>query len=363
MVKTSRTILSIALAAATLGSLNTISFADNYVGNVNEFDTLDEYIEYCVPRHIYAQNLDVGDSIEYSNPVAIYDFEQNTIIGSEIFLIDDGKIIGKMEIYGENGDYTSYFDTTITDEIIDAFNEGDHVAIGSYEHSLLLYSDSDGFSFVDGVESNTVPDYIPAELYSISAQDSVLVEYESLLNAQIGIPSENMYSVNSIASPSVPVTHVHNSTTYDSNGQCWASCVAMKVNYHNGYSITSNKVYEDLTSAGIDFSTNGTQKALTYYNYPNYVRTGTAMTPANVATQIVNGKPIIMHISNGTYQHAVIIYGIVLDYSSSTYNIDDPNYTTVRSIVHSTTLNTLSTSINSYYSLGYYYSQWYNSFY
>lgn len=257
-----------------------------------------------------------------------------------------------MDIYESGHNYTSYFDTTITDEIINAYTNGDQIAIGGFENSLLLYSDSIGFSLVDGVESGDTPLNVPVELSSISVRG--------------GVPSSYIIPY-SIANISLDVSHVHTSTTYNSAGQCWASCVAMIINYHFSPDpkIESDTVYKDLDSAEIDYSTNGTQTALSYYGYTYYTRTGNAMRPGDVATQLKNDNPVIMHISNasGSLTHAVVIKGIILDTSSSTYSIDDPNYKSTRTIVHTTNMGVVNSTIQEYKSLTYSYTKWYNSFY
>lgn len=338
------------MAITTLAISTNISATQPVDDTFNEITNLDDYLEFSIPRHIYAQRMEIGDEVQYSNPISLYNFEDNTIIGNEIFIISDGEIVGKMDVTYIDGEYNSCFDTSINDNINYAYINEEPIAIGGYQNSLMLYTSSNGFSYVDGVEGNQEPNQAPTELSSIEIRNSV---------------SLNICMPYSIADISLPVSHVGNSTTYNSSGQCWASCVAMKINYEKGNSLTSDDVYEDLTANNIDFSTNGTQKALTYYGYSDYTRTGTAMRPGDVATQLMNDHPIIMHIKNssGTSLHAVIIKGIVMDTSSSTYTVDDPNYSSTRSIVHNTNMGVVNQTISSYTSLNKIYTKWYNTFY
>ena len=316
------------------------------------FNTLDEYIEYSIPRHLYAQQIETSNMLTYSNPISLYDFSSNTIVGSEIFLIDNGQLIGKMDVYNSDDDYSSYFDTNITDEMVDAYTNGDKIAIGSFENSILLYTDSEGFSFVDGLDNNNIPIKSPTELSSIIEEGTV---------------SSDFILPYSIATYNLSVPIVDNSNTYDSSGQCWAAAVAMKINYHKGLNLTADSVYEELTDANIDFSTNGTSKALKHFGYSNYVNSYSAMNSGDVALALKDDKPIIMHIANKSNEnsaitHAVVISGIVLDVSSSTYTIKDPNYSTARTLNTSNNPNVENTTIH-YVSVGYTFIKWYNTFY
>lgn len=337
-------------AITTLAISTNISATQSVDDAFNEITNLDDYLEFSIPRHIYAQRMEVGDEVQYSNPISLYNFEDNTIIGNEIFIISDGEIVGKMDVISIDGEYNSCFDTSINDNINYAYTNDEPIAIGGYQNSLMLYTSSNGFSYIDGVEGNQEPNQVPTDLSSIEIRNSV---------------SLNICVPYSIADISLPVSHVDNSETHDYLGQCWASCVAMKINYEKSNSLTSDDVYEDLMANNIDFSVNGTQKALTYYGYPDYTRTGTAMRPGDVATQLMNDHPVIMHIKNssGTNLHAVIIKGIVMDTSSSTYSIDDPNHSSTRTIVHNTNMGVVNQTISSYTSSGNVYTKWYNAFY
>lgn len=253
-----------------------------------------------------------------------------------------------MEIYNENNHFSSYFDTIITDEIIDAYANGYDVAIGTFEKSVFFYSDMTGYSFVDGLEDENNPVQIPTQLSSISL-DGV-------------ISLENYVIPYAIATHKLSVPFVSNSNTYDANGQCWAASVAMKLNYHKSLNLTADSVYEKLTKAGIDFETNGTTKALDYFDYDNYCSTS-SMTSGDVALALGDEKPVIIHISDkNNVKHAVVISGIVLDVAGSTYSINDPNYSYTRSFNTTTNPTTQNSSI-SYKSVGYTFTKWYKSFY
>ena len=312
------------------------------------FNTLDEYIEYSIPWHLYAQQMETSEILEYSNPIALYDFANNTVVGSEIFLIDNGQLIGKMDVYDDNGSYSSCFDTNITEDISNAYFNNNEIAIGGYDKSVLLYTDEKGFTLVDGLENDNAPTNIPTELNKIIIAGNV---------------STDFVMPYSIATYSLNVSHVDNSNTYDSGGQCWAAAVAMKLNYHKSLNLTADLVYENLTSAGINFSTNGTDKELMHYGYSDYIWNNSALSSGDVTTALMNKKPIIIHISTSNgITHAVVISGIILDVSSSTYTICDPNYKSTRTFNMKTNPNVVNTSI-SYPSVGYNFTTWYYTYY
>lgn len=77
----------IACVALSITSMNTSILAEEADDNIYQFNTLDEYIEFSVPRHLYAQQIDVSDTVEYSEPISLYNFSDNTVVGSEIFLL------------------------------------------------------------------------------------------------------------------------------------------------------------------------------------------------------------------------------------------------------------------------------------
>lgn len=346
-MKKSNKIISLLLAVFMLIAISSVQVSAVSDENVT-FDTLNEYIEYSIPQHIYAQQIITSNLLVYSKPIIIYNFSNNEVVGTEIFIFDNDKMIGKMEIYIENNSFTSYFDTNITNEMTEAYANGYDVAIGTFEKSIYFYSSIMGFSVVDGLNDVNASINTPSQLSKITLDGSVYLE--------------NYIMPYAIATHTLNVPFVSNSTTYNSNGQCWAASVAMKLNYHKNLNLTADSVYEKMTKAGIDFDTNGTVKALNYFGYTDYSSTS-SMSSGDVALALGDKKPIIIHISDkNNVTHAVVISGIVLDVSGSTYSINDPNYSKIRSFNTTTNPTTQNSSIN-YKSVGYTFTKWYKSFY
>lgn len=318
---------------------------------INKQSKLKEYMSFCIPRHLYAQRIDCKGNVSYSEPIPFYNFETGDVIGEEVFLINDDVIIGKMIITKDEHEYSSCFDTTISKEIVDAFQNKKRIAIGGYGNSVWLYTEDEGFSFIDGIANDLNSRTTSLELNTISINGSTSGELD-----------EN--TLRSIAEVQRNVHHVHTSTTYEDEGECWAACVAMLTNYHGlTSSLSADGVYEDLDGDNIDYEYDGTYIALNYYGY-SCTETGSYMSPHDVSMRLVDNNPIIMHIKNSlNVMHAVVIQGIVLDYQSSTYTIDDPNFTNDQTIVQNTFALTASSTFTTYTSGGHNYTTWYNSYY
>ena len=311
------------IAVSTLAT--SVSAEDNF--EPLTFNTLDEYIEYSIPRHLYAQQMETSEVLEYSNPIALYDFTDNTVVGSEIFLLDNGQLIGKMDIYGDSNNYSSYFDTYITDEMREAYINEKSIAIGGYENSIFLYTNTSGFIFIDGLKSDNMPNTPPTELSKVTIGGNVLSYFPMTY---------------SIATVNLSVPHVHNSTNKSANGQCWAAAAAMIINYHSGSKLDADSVYDELDKYKASYTT---PNALSYLGYSNYSSVNGAMTSGDVTSTLQNDKPVIMHISRTGGKHAVVICGITLDVSSSTYKINDPNFTEIKTLVTNVNPSTVNSVI------------------
>lgn len=315
-------------AAVTLTSIACPpAYAENndYDNEILQFGSLEEYIDYSIPRHLYAQSILIDGTLSYSNPVALYNFSDNSIIGSEIFIFDDDRIIGKTEVYNGESGYISMFDTYIPDDLLSAYCDGQQIAMGYFEEDLLMYTVSDGFVHIDGLEScdlakSALP--VPQELSAITIW---------------GITSPDFAIPYSISRISLDVKHVHNSTKEDKYGQCWAACLAMKLNYQKGLNLDADTVTAvcksdvSLQEKGGSVGANPVSPDITaMYNYYGYAVTtvNDAISHGDVYYALADGKPLVISIHNtdtDDYGHAMVIKGIILDGSSSTYMLDDPN--------------------------------------
>ncbi len=325
-------------ATGTSNSLSTSTYAD--------ISPIKEYIESCVPYHIVAQNITTDPYVTYCEPIPLYNFNDFTTLGYETFIIDGDEIIGKMDIY--TGDkYTSLFDTQITDEIAAAYENGTELAIGYYNDSLLIYTEENGYSLVDGIYSGC-----PIEAPSMSMIIST--------NRQI---SSSTHSRAYLGSKVLNITHVPNSTTYNSSGQCWAACCAMVLNYKIGTSLTADIIYKLMTDNGLSHHS---PDAYDYFGYSYTIQRDVtpdcgAMSSNEVWNQINNqNRPVSITVKNpsSTNSHQVVICGMTVDSSYTTYTIDNPNTATKQTF----TIDGNPTTISEDISYGNY-TKWYQSIY
>ncbi len=338
--------------------LNTsvLTSAENVsVSQVDTSETIKEYLDICIPRYMAIHGIEMDATISYSNLIPLYDFNSFSFMGYETFVIDDGELIGKVDIY-VNNELGSMFDTNITKEMQEAFDSNGALAIGYYDDSLLTYTLENGYSLVDGLYTG-YPTETP-EVYSISCSNIKLsskpVEYSWL------------------GSKYLDIEHVPNSTKVDPSGVCWAACAAMVLNYKMDTSLTADKIHNKLTELG---KSRNTASAFDYYGYTPYTKQTSvtpergAMSADEVWDQISRDRPIVIYLEGSKpsdtdptkeeiIYHGVVIRGIYIDSGYTTYTIDNPNTVKEQYITVKGNPNTVSESIK----LGRYY-KWYQSLY
>lgn len=77
-MKKGKIIISLLLVVFMLVGVSSIQVTADY--DDLAFDTLNEYIEYSIPRHIYAQQIPTSNTLMYSRPVPLYDFSNNSVV-------------------------------------------------------------------------------------------------------------------------------------------------------------------------------------------------------------------------------------------------------------------------------------------
>lgn len=302
----------------------------DYIGNEAYVRTsLNDYLEYSLPRHLYTHSFDVIGMLSYSKPITLYNFDDNSVIGSEIFVFDDRGLIGKAEIYNTEDGYVSYFDTYITDDLFTAYQSGEEIAMGYVNGNLFMYNASVGYVYIDGFKKYDLPQETPEELTAITIWGETPADFA----LSYGVATANLN-----------VKHIHNSTTYFADGECWAACIAMKLNYQLGYNLDTDTVFEKAYDLGLvtwDFSDSSIvnipveDEPEVYRHYGcNVSATSSRMTHSEIFNILRSNKPIAMSMNNNGSEigHEVIIKGITMEASGSTYLVDDPNHTSQKSL-------------------------------
>lgn len=323
--------ISIFAVALSFFAFPTVYAQDIYSDDETvEFNTLDEYIEYSIPRHLYSHSLVVNGTLSYSKPVMLYNFENNSVIGSEIFIFEDNELLGKTEVYETEDGYVSAFDTYITDDLFSAYQSGEEIAMGYINSNLFMYNDSNGYVYIEGFGKYDLPLETPQILNTITVWSNT--------SPDLGVPYATLASVK------LDVRHIDNSTTYNSNGSCWAACVAMKLNYQMKWNLDADTVFEaaddwkltlwEFGSTDLSVTLENEGEVFRKYGY-NVNETATHMTHSEIYNILKNNKPlaISMNMNNSANGHQIIIKGLTLESASSTYFVDDPNYLEEKSFV------------------------------
>lgn len=286
-----------------------------------KFGTVEEYIEHNIQSHLYAHSVTIEGALKYSEPIALYNFDNNSIVGSEIFIFDGDLIIGKTAVYDTDNGYVSTFDTYISNDLYSVYQSGEKIAMGYTNNSLLMYSTNYGYVYVDGNKIYDLPHDTPQELNAITICGEASPEYE--------VPY-------SFASIKLDVTHIGRSETYNKKGECWASCLAMQLNYHNNLNLTADKVLENCIRNKIgsynsenNYVVNIDQEIDAYNLYDYSVTRVDSITHSDVVFTLKDNKPLAISINNTNFPnnsgHKILIKGITLNSFSSTYIFDDPD--------------------------------------
>lgn len=333
--------VAILTAIMTTSSVSAYSINDN--ANIESGESLDSYLNMCIPKYISAQNVQFDGILSYSKSIALYDFEKCEIIGNAVFVLDDGEPIGKIELFQDQDGFSSTFDTAITDDIKNAYEHGDEIALGYYGDNILLYSTEYGYDYIDGVGVSEYPSYVPANLNE--AEMSCLLNPYAVQVATV------------LGSRSLNVRHVHN-ITVSSVGQCWAACAAMLSNYCHDTDYDAYDIYNIAESNGVDHHSSDVFTELGY----SYTIVNGVMSPNDIFTQLSNGRPISISIkrTDRTATHSVVICGIVLEHNLSTLTVNDPNYSALKSFVINVAPTSKTNSINY---LNNTYDYWYKCIY
>lgn len=290
--------------------------------------SLESYIEHVLQNYLYGY--ETGIQIGYSNPIPYIDFSTGNCISDCFFVFGGDTIIGRLFVNNSEGKFSSTFYGQDNTELQSAFDNNLEIAIGCYNNNVISFTEENGYSLVDGVFEELYPSSFPQRTEIIFKEKSISVPINTLaLNSE----SRKILSVPVVANdPSLGT----------GAGICWASCVAMKMNYQKGlhleasdvYYATANKMHDmgiDSDPLGIPSNIKWAYEAYSYsVTYKN-----SAVTPNEIFGMLSLNKPVQISISGTdssgeTVGHAVIIYGIAISDSSSsntdiTLYIKDPN--------------------------------------
>lgn len=313
-------------------------------------ESKEQYINRIILNHLFWY--ESKDQLGYSNEIPYWNFSTNSIVNNCYFVFDGDQIIGELFVTDSNGEFSSTFREMDCAELQNAYDKNIGISIGNYCKNVVLFTESTGYTYVDGMFEIQFPDDFSGTTTVISREKSVMAQVEPL--AQRASASKML---------GVPVVG-NDSSLGNGEGVCWASCVAMKMNFQNKLHLDASDVYyatrNKMHALGMDSEPTGTPSIITLaykeYGYSvNYK--SSAVTPNEVLGFLSMNKPVQISISgtrNSTgspVYHAVIIYGISIANTSSsntdiTIFIKNPNVDRKESVSYTGNPNKIKASIN-----------------
>lgn len=340
MTKARKTLALLAAALIAVSTSTTSAFAENITQNEYEqrndkkVESVEEYATKVISNHLYSQQCKYED-LQLSNIFDIY-YPNGTASDYYVgFVTSNEKIIGELAIKHEDDTFYSSFGYTsypIVDKYINSGEpvafvaNGAELAITNGKNYETIYTDPYEVPFMDMKDCVTALNKCGAYLSTIDEK------------FDIEIASISSYSATYHSNVSI----VPNSTTYNSSGQCWASCVASKAMKENNVwgTLTSDIVYHgvELAYGSVGSGKTRYQRGIGKYcgGAANTNTTEEVFGFSTVQSK-TNGNVIIMRVvntSDSTKKHAIILegYDITDLITGSTYTIMDPNKTSYKTI-------------------------------
>lgn len=315
-----------------MGSLLGVNTCTNVVINAEEkgIDVMTEYALSVMPCYIYANSI-VMENEYMSDCFAVYDVDNNEIDHYIYFLLNEDIAIGLLSVYDDGDEFNSSF----------SLLDGTNIDEGSF---LQLYLNEDGLFAREGEEDF----FLCGQDYS-GKEDGLLAIPAIELESSYQITLSGMSRAN--ASYSIPVSYVANATTSSGKGLCWAACIASRVNYESGLTLTAKRIYSDANRATAAGKPSGLPEGTTSwmeYTYNLYGISATstdALTMERLVKLIESDTPVIFNVfrteGGETYGHAVLMKAYyILSSSSCVYMFMDPNISSSVSVVVSATAQT-----------------------
>lgn len=301
----------------SINPIFTASASDISHDILQEAQSFDSFVVEAIHEHLTGQGIIVDGELNYSDPIALYDFESFELIGSEVIILEDNKYLGKMEVYSKEAGYTSIFDTYLPDEIKEIILTEANASFGFVNDNLLFYSSDTGYVLADGLYEYEEPETAPPIVTEIY--------FDNPLNF---IPSS---STRSIATIELDVEIVPNETV-DGRGLCVYAATAMLLNYHGyGPGLTASQLYNEAKMLVPNATGDSRRVTAVFDEYGYNVNTvKSPISAGSVATQLRNGKPLMISITGCNGGHEVVISGITLDLSTTRFTIADPNKRSMR---------------------------------
>ncbi len=265
-------------------------------------DSMDAYAAEVVGSYLHANGIWDNESF-LSQAYPIYNVSEECISRYMYFVLNEEGVVGRLAVYSNDGEYVSSY----IHGSIEGLDMDSPFQLFLAEESLFLRQNEIDI-FVSGEEQSVIVEN------EIPVLSQTLQEDAEIISSQVSGRMTNYYlSVPFVANDSV-----------NGVGICWAACIASRVNYHQGTTLSARNVY-DKCSAYLTGRPSGTpagNEIWIQYGYnlygisTDYVASGKNF--AQICDLLNNDKPIYCSFSRGTASHAVLLIGV---YQEGTTNI------------------------------------------
>lgn len=297
-----------------------------------------EICSYLHSNNLYADYL--------SQAIPVWNADDDSIKQYIYFVFDKEQTIGYMSVYGNTKYQLNFINSNVS------VKNGESIQLLYKDEELLILS-SEGARHLAG-EYN---DYINADF---SGDKQCVVE------RTIEIQEQQQTRINPTVYQLL-LPYVANSTV-DGVGICWAACIASRVNYEKGKSLTAKQVYNKCNNATSGRPSGTPEGTGTWikFGYSLYGIDVTCVNSGKNLSQITSllsqNTPISCAFSRSGGAHEVLLVGVYIDASTNVYTFRDPNETGTVSIKVSNAALTDSSKVT-YSNSSHTYSSWYRSIY
>lgn len=285
-------------------------------------DELD-YAVNRVERFLEKENYDAVADLSLSNPIPLHNLDSNgEKIGNVYFAFDGTKNIASLLVSSHEDQYDSSFYMSNYEAVNQALLNEENIVLGSINDCFLLFSNGNMHILEN-----------PNHYDTVDTDNSMLIEgtrISQIVELSILPKGKSVYY-----NLSVPFVD-NDSSPLSGYGLCWAACLASKINYQQGKSLTAMDIwracwktvaYDDATDPmGTD---EWVKTAGSLYNINIQVKSG-QMNTSQITQRLRLENPAIAVIygknnKNESVSHAILLNSFDEDADYYEVSFMDPN--------------------------------------
>lgn len=184
-----------------------------------------------VERFLGKENYEVVNDLSLSNPIPVYNFDSNNEeIGRLYFAFDGTENIASLLVYSYDDQYCSSFYMSNYKAINQILDSGENIILGCSNDCLLMFTDDDVY-ILENPNDHTV---------YINSSNAVPINGMPLSQAtELSVAPQGRLRYYNLSVPFVK----NDSSPLSGTGLCWAACLASKINYEKGTSLTAIDIW------------------------------------------------------------------------------------------------------------------------